>query len=272
MERKYCIYKYTNQINGKIYIGQTCKSLSERAGVNGYGYKKCTLFWRAIQKYGWDNFKSEILLDNLSQNEANQKEQEMIQHYHSAEKQYGYNLSLGGNSVYPNEVVGQLISTKLKLYYSDISNRRYGEANPMYGKKMSEETRRKLSEMRKGKSFSQEHKDNLRKAIAHINLGRHASEETRKKLSIINAGVNNSFYGKHHTEETKQQLRQSQPCKKILFLSLDNQIIDVYDSMRVAAKMQNISRTKIKDRCENGYKVGDPYYIFYYDLYNNKNA
>lgn len=44
----HCIYKYTNIINGKIYIGQTCMSLHERAGSNGSNYKGSRHFYNAI--------------------------------------------------------------------------------------------------------------------------------------------------------------------------------------------------------------------------------
>ena len=59
------IYKHTNKINGKIYIGQThYKNVNERF-KNGLGYKrsdgKYSYFWEAIQKYGWNNFSHEIL-------------------------------------------------------------------------------------------------------------------------------------------------------------------------------------------------------------------
>lgn len=55
------IYCYTNKINNKKYIGQTTKTVEERAGKNGSFYKKEWLFWRAIQKYGWESFMVEIL-------------------------------------------------------------------------------------------------------------------------------------------------------------------------------------------------------------------
>jgi histidinol-phosphatase (PHP family) len=55
------IYCYTNKINGKKYVGQTVKTIAERAGKNGTGYKTEWLFWRAIKKYGWDAFSVEII-------------------------------------------------------------------------------------------------------------------------------------------------------------------------------------------------------------------
>ena len=69
------------------------------------------------------------------------------------------------------------------------------------GKKHSEEAKRKISVANTGKILSEEHK----KIISEANKGKIISEETRIKLS----GKNNHFYGKHHSEETKQKLRES---------------------------------------------------------------
>ena len=55
------IYCYTNKINGKKYIGQTTKTLEERADKNGRGYSAQFKFGKAIEKYGWDNFLAEII-------------------------------------------------------------------------------------------------------------------------------------------------------------------------------------------------------------------
>ena len=112
----YKVYKYTNLLNGKIYIGQTCSSLEKRAGHNGYKYKKCIYFYNAIKKYGWNNFRGEILLDNLTREEANLMEIKLISFYNSNNKSIGYNISDGGNtnsvrrrSVYQYDLEGNYI-------------------------------------------------------------------------------------------------------------------------------------------------------------------
>ena len=61
LENNYCIYKHTNLINGKVYIGQTCQLPEKRFGKNGNGYKGCRYFYNAIECYGWNNFKHEII-------------------------------------------------------------------------------------------------------------------------------------------------------------------------------------------------------------------
>lgn len=90
------IYKHTNKINGKCYIGQTCrKNVSERWN-NGKGYNG-TIFAKAIEKYGWDNFNHEIIEDNiLTQEEANEREQYWIEYYGSYGEN-GYNMTRGGD-------------------------------------------------------------------------------------------------------------------------------------------------------------------------------
>lgn len=93
----YCVYKHTNKINGKVYIGQS-SNIKERWSRKGTCYKGCTYFYNAIQKYGWDNFEHIILKDSLSLEEANYWEEYYIKQYNSTDNNFGYNLSLGGNN------------------------------------------------------------------------------------------------------------------------------------------------------------------------------
>lgn len=97
MEEKYYIYKHTNKINGKIYIGQT-KQEPSRRWRNGNGYQKCPSFWRAIEKYGWDNFNHEILEIGSNQEWANERESYWISYYDSINEELGYNIAYGGNN------------------------------------------------------------------------------------------------------------------------------------------------------------------------------
>lgn len=89
------IYKYTSP-SGKSYIGQTINSLANRAKnlQTGVGYKKCTLFWKAINKYGWNKFLVTILAE-VPIDQLNIKEQEFIKLYNTITPN-GYNLTNGG--------------------------------------------------------------------------------------------------------------------------------------------------------------------------------
>lgn len=92
----YKVYKYISPSN-KIYIGITSKTLNERARYNGCGYDKCTAFGRAIKKYGWENFTSEILAQELTEDEAKRLEKYYIKLYDSTNPDKGYNITMGGD-------------------------------------------------------------------------------------------------------------------------------------------------------------------------------
>lgn len=93
----YTIYKHTNKVNGKSYIGQTRHEDLTRRWTGGHGYDGTPYFSRAIKKYGWNTFTHEILETGIaSQEEANAKERFYIALYRSNEKDYGYNVQSGG--------------------------------------------------------------------------------------------------------------------------------------------------------------------------------
>jgi len=158
--------------NGKIYIGKTKTSIDDRAGSNGVRYGNNTLVGRAIRKYGWINVDKTILIDGLSDEDANEKEKELIAKYNSTDKSIGYNLTTGG------------------------------DGGAVYGHAVSEETRRKIgagnSIALKGRKVPQEVVEKIRKS----NVGHVVSEETRKKISIANTG--------HHPNvETRKKMSEN---------------------------------------------------------------
>lgn len=123
-KKNYCVYKHTCP-NGKVYIGITCRNPIRRWN-NGNGYQNNKHFWSAIQKYGWDSIKHEILYSNLSEEDACQKETELIIEYKSNNREYGYNHTNGGNKGY-NFSQSQEAIDKMKIAKS-------GKNNPNYGK------------------------------------------------------------------------------------------------------------------------------------------
>jgi hypothetical protein len=92
----FCVYGHIAP-NGKRYYGITSKSLRSRWN-NGNGYRSNKHFWSAIQKYGWNQFQHEIILENVSLEDACEKEKEMISTYHTDNPLYGYNNTKGGET------------------------------------------------------------------------------------------------------------------------------------------------------------------------------
>ena len=94
---KMYIYQITNLINNKIYIGQT-NNIARRWANHKCNNDSNMVIARAIRKYGADNFKFEVLLRNLTPEEANIKEIELIKEKNSLVPN-GYNVSTGGNNI-----------------------------------------------------------------------------------------------------------------------------------------------------------------------------
>lgn len=140
----YLIYKYTNKINGKVYIGQTHTTLEQRAQSNGHNYISSPKFYKAIQKYGWENFIPTIIETVETQDKANECEMLYIAIYRNVEDEFGYNISLGGQSGAITKDVKKKISEKAKERYKDKSK------NPMFGRRHSDESKVKMSNAHTG--------------------------------------------------------------------------------------------------------------------------
>lgn len=145
MNKGYKVYKHTTP-SGKCYIGITRQRLTKR-WKNGQGYKGCTAFFRAIEKYGWENISHEILAEGLTEEDACTEEQKYIKLFRSADPAYGYNLTHGGEHYCQTDQSREALRKSLKKYYSDKENRKKVSERQI-GKRASAETRQKMSEAR----------------------------------------------------------------------------------------------------------------------------
>ena len=91
-KNNWCVYKHTCP-NGKGYIGITGVGVDKRWGYDGRGYYG-QVFYKAIKKYGWDNIKHEVLVDNISEEKAKELEKYYIEKYNTFYN--GYNFTIGG--------------------------------------------------------------------------------------------------------------------------------------------------------------------------------
>lgn len=207
------IYKITNTISGKYYIGSG-RNIVERF----WGHKKALIFGthynrhfqRSWNKYGEESFKFVVLL-YCDKQDLMFYEQRAIDVYQAFNRRYGYNLSptarsplgvkhtietrrkiseAGKGRIGPNKGKSPSVETRRKL-----SNALKGQLPWNTGKSRSEETKRKISEALKGKTLSGEHKSKISKAL----VGRVNSEEARQKLSKANIG-------KKLSEKTKRKI------------------------------------------------------------------
>lgn len=173
----YIVYMHVAP-NGKKYVGITSQTLSGRCRKNGGGYSTSSYFWRAIQKYGWDNFEHIVIADGLTQEEACALEIKLIREFQLDDERFGYNTSAGGS-------LGNL------------------------GRPCSEETRRKISDAKRGKPLSEEAK----RKISITQKGRvHTAEHNKKVSDALKGkyvGELSSAYGLKRSDETRKRMSES---------------------------------------------------------------
>ena len=174
------IYRITNLINGKTYIGQhKYKDLNDDYMGSGVHLK------RAQKKYGIENFKKDILVFGIVKKSfIDLLEKEYIKFYRSIGKAE-YNIADGGEG---------------------------GSTNKGMHWNLSEKTKKKLSEAHKGKSHSEEHIKKISEAHKGKKLGP-ISEETRKKMSESHKGHKSWNKGKCLSEEQKKKLSEAKKGK-----------------------------------------------------------
>ena len=164
---KIYIHKFPNK---KVYIGITKQDLKKR-WKNGKGYNKTSFVYNAIIKYGWNNIQHIVLFENLTKEEASEKEKELIALYKSNCREYGYNNSIGGEI------------SALGFHHKEET------------KKIIAEKQRQIN---LGKHLSDKTKEKIRKA----KLGKKLKKETiiKKSKPIICVETNIYYYGIHEAQ------------------------------------------------------------------------
>lgn len=191
IKKYHFIYKTTNLINGKIYVGQKSSDYLCESYLGSGRHLKCS-----INKYGRENFKREIIEFCNSVDHLNEREIHWIEELDARNPKVGYNIAKGGNII---QLRGELNAMYGKC----------GELNPFYGKHHTEENRKKMNKT--GMVHSLETRQKL--SIARIGRtpmkGKHHSEETKKKMSLARVGKPLT------SSQTHQELLKCPHCGKI---------------------------------------------------------
>ncbi len=117
----YLVYMHTSP-DGKIYIGIT-KNLPNARWNEGAGYETQKKFYKAIQTFGWINFKHEIIAAGLSENEAKELESKLILKYRSNEEKYGYNTQVNRSALEKPQEKGEKYRGRANFNNTDIANK-----------------------------------------------------------------------------------------------------------------------------------------------------
>ncbi|VWB06761.1 hypothetical protein BLA6863_00133 [Burkholderia lata] len=168
------VYKVTNLIDGKIYVGQTVQTLWRRRRAHENVVAQSTAYFhRALKKHGFENFLWEEVETCYSKEQLFAREIFWIEHFQCMAPA-GYNSAEGGKGG----------------AYLESHKQRIAEA--MRNRIVSPQTRAKLSAIQRGKKLSETHIDVLRSKIGEKNhfFGRAHSEETRKRIGEKSKGRN----------------------------------------------------------------------------------
>jgi len=253
------IYKTTNIVNGKIYVGQTHY---DNPSYFGSG----VLLAEAIEKHGKENFIKEYIDEASSQEELDKKEIYWIKTLNSQDRYIGYNIADGGwNYFTMTEETREKISKTLKGKYVGENSFRKGLklteehkkaiSDALKNRSLSEETRKKLSESHKGKKHTEE----ARQKMSKSHKGKTLSDEHRSKIS-------ESGKGKVCTDEKKERLRQSnlnktQVHSRTVFAVCIKSNMELYfNNISEAARHFSVTRQRIKENTVTNwcFTVNDP--------------
>lgn len=233
MSENYSVYMHIFP-NKKKYIGQTCRDPKDR-WRNGYGYKEQQIVFKAIKKYGWNNILHAIPYTNLTKQEADNLEIDLISRYKTTDRRYGYNIDNGGNKAGTH----------------------------------SEETKRKISEGQMGKVLSNYTKDKISKSRLGV------FTEKQREHHWSNTGVWKPYKGYFtHTEETKKKLSDIRNKNKDKYnksvVQIDkttDEIIDIFESASDVERKLGIDRSSIDKVCRGERKTAGGYK---WKFYKNK--
>ena len=213
----YSLYCITNQINGKRYIGQTKKSIEDRFDkhiYDAFGAMRGFAIHAAMRKYGIENFKIKLLSICYNLKDSNHRESYYIKLFKTLSPN-GYNLKPGGDNA-----------------------------------AMSEETKKKLSDARKGekhhffgKHFTDKHKKNLSISRTGVGVGRKMTEEHKRKISEANTGC-------EITQEHRDKISKT--------LTGVSQTAERKENIRIAFWKSDSAQSRIDRLIEEGLKTAKP--------------
>ena len=183
------IYKITNLINGKIYIGKDTKNNPDYLGSG-------VLLKKAILKYGKNNFRKEIIEEISTIHELNEREIYWIDKLKACDKNIGYNIAkggTGGDTYSENPDYNNIIEKLKNRKHTDDTKKKISENNwqkkglgANTGKKWSDEHRSKMEKivLEKGGFFKgMKHSEESNKMNREKHIGKKASQETKNKMS-----------------------------------------------------------------------------------------
>ena len=201
MSGRHFIYTHTSP-SGKVYVGQTI-NIKRRWGYNGEHYKNKkkdgsyiqASFARAIDKYGWDNFKHEIILEGISKSEADYAEKYLIRWYKIHD--ISYNITEGGEGTLG---VVQVFTPERRAAISEFMKHNH----PMKGKHHTPEAMAKIIAANRNRVYTPEQRAAMVERARKNFAGYSSTPEVRKRLSEYRKSHPETWIGGWNKKEVHQ--------------------------------------------------------------------
>ena len=249
--------------SNKVYVGLTKQSVKDR-WRNGNAYSHSVFVNNAIKKYGWENVKKVVLYDGLTREQAMQKEIELIEWFDSTNREFGYNLSTGGESKsgvpMSKEAKDYLRWLRLGTTLSEETKRKIGEQelganNPMARKVICLETMKVYNTLTQAKKETGATKitDCCRHNKKHRSSGGYHWEYYDEQLSfdvykdILSWILEEENNGKHHKMSDENKRKLIKRCSKPVICVETGEI---FKSINSACFKYNLSPSNVCNCCK----------------------
>lgn len=274
------IYKITSP-NGEVYIGQTINLKERRRSYNKGDYKKQTKLFNNCHFYAWNPIDTFEIIDECLCGEdkinLNEKEIYWISYYDSYKN--GLNCTIGGKGQTGKIWTKEERQRQREITLENGTAFKIGNQSTL-GTKASKETKKRISES---------NKSTYKKGRVPWNKGKETTQEVKEKIIISTSGEKNHFYGKTHSDETKEKIKESKLGSKhseetkekmrksskrmyhphfygksVLQYDMENNFIRRYESIKDASQQTGCSKARIVDVCK-GRRNHTKKFVFKYE-------
>lgn len=244
------VYIIKNKVTNKFYVGHSIdinKRFNAHKSYLKRGIHHCIYLQRSWNKYGEDSFEFIIIKTSISEEESISLEQYYIDNFKANIYNTGDYANLGGDLLSNNPNKLQIIHKRIESQKRILKNMskseriekfsRSGVKNGMYGKSHTAEVKKIISSKNKGNIPINKGKS-LEESVGEIR-----ATEIKKNLSCLaksRVGSKNSFYGKHHNEETKSKLKNAMLGKKPVNTKKVKINHVIYESLTDASRKLNV--------------------------------
>jgi group I intron endonuclease len=196
------IYKITNNINQKIYIG---KHASKRKCYWGSG----KLIKLAIKKHGIENFTKEIIETCDNEEQLSIREIFWIEYYGSRNRLIGYNITEGGdgnkaicNGFWRDKKLSDEHRKNISKHHADVT----GDKNPMFGKTQANSVKENLKKIKTGLNYSNETK------LKHSKRTKGSNNPNSKLNDVIVLNIRKEYSDGISTNDLAKKYGVNKPC------------------------------------------------------------